>query len=108
VGDAGALANPLTFAGIRTALLSGKLAAAAIVRGDLSSYERSWNRSRFSSSRFADAFNALERMDNRQMTECVQFIGKKADVIGHLRSSLLNRKYRVLYRAYLLSDRYGW
>jgi digeranylgeranylglycerophospholipid reductase len=108
VGDAGALANPLTFAGIRTALLSGKLAAAAIVKGDLSSYERAWNRIGFSSPRFTDAFNALERMDNRQLAECMKFVGKKADVIGYLRSSLINRKYRVLFRAFPLTDRYGW
>jgi hypothetical protein len=38
----------------------------------------------------------------------MKVLGKKADVIGYLRSSLINRKYRVLFRAFPLTDRYGW
>ena len=43
VGDSASLVLPFTYEGIYYALKSGKLAAEAIIEGDISSYEKRWN-----------------------------------------------------------------
>ena len=43
-GDAGGFVNGITAEGIFYAMVSGELAASAVVRGDLARYERAWRR----------------------------------------------------------------
>jgi len=52
IGDAAGLVNPLSFGGLRIAFDSAKHASDAIVKGDLSQYQRWWDKSPLSDKRF--------------------------------------------------------
>ena len=85
VGDAAGLVDPLLGEGIRYAIASGRLAAEAIARDDLSAYERSIGRdigrSLTMAGRVANTFYRLPRL-------CYQ-IGVRNPAVIHLFADLL-------------------
>jgi flavin-dependent dehydrogenase len=85
VGDAAGLVDPLLGEGIRYAIASGRLAAEAIARDDLSAYDRSIGRdigrSLTMAGRVANTFYRLPRL-------CYQ-IGVRNPAVIHLFADLL-------------------
>ena len=108
IGDAAAQANPLTFAGIRIAMVAGRRAAEAISGGDLTSYDRWWRSSRFSSPIFLQAYRDLMEMNEEQMSDSVMPFRRGYGPLQYARAYLSRPSYRRLYKAYRLTSEYGW
>lgn len=108
IGDAAGQANPVTFGGIRTGMVAGRMAAAAIVNGDLRDYARKWELSPYSSQAYVDAFDALRAMDNSGLHSSVRPFRKGYGKLSSLRAVLKGRRCWKLYRAYELGAEWGW
>jgi digeranylgeranylglycerophospholipid reductase len=108
VGDAAAMANPVSFGGIRTALVAGRMVANAIAKKDLRQYQASWKRSGFADPIFMAGYRALASMSNDEMTRSILPYKGGLTAFNHAKAVLKHPEYRELYRAYGLSMRYGW
>ncbi len=108
VGDAAGLVNPVSFGGIRTALVSGRMAADAIARKDLGLYQTCWKRSGFADPVFMAAYQRLAKMNNGEMARSIRPYKGGVTAFNHAKAMLKHPEFRVLYRAYGLSLRYGW
>jgi len=108
VGDAAGQANPITFGGIRIGMVAAKMAAGAIVNGDLAEYARSWPRSPYASPIFVKAFDTLKGRDNGELFRSVRPFRDGYGKLSGLRALLNGKKYRELYRAYDLGAKWGW
>jgi len=106
VGDAAAMANPLTAGGIRIAMLSGRKAAEAILGGRPESYQRWWSSSPFSSQRFMRAFLKLKAMTDDDYERAARGLG--SDPLRLAWCYLSRPEFRDLYRTYAPSGIYGW
>lgn len=108
LGDAAAQANPLTFGGIRVAMLAGKMAARAICDGDLNGYQEWWRSSRFSAPVFMRAYRALENMTDEELVDSMLPFRGGFGPLSYVKAYLSRPGYRDIYRAYRLSAEYGW
>ncbi len=108
VGDSAAMPNPLTAGGIRPALVSGRMAAEAIVRRDLSSYPEWWKASVFSSPKFMAAFRDFQRFSNADLDRAARPLRHGYNPLSYLWAWLSKPEYRTVYAAYRLSGIYGW
>jgi len=95
VGDAAILTNPLCFGGIGVALLSGRKAAEAIAKGDLSGYQRWVGRSILFDRHYMDAYNTFRSWDR----ECFD------DAVAPFRRS---SSFLLLRGAYCIARRPKW
>ncbi|MHC1679894.1 MAG: NAD(P)/FAD-dependent oxidoreductase [Methanomassiliicoccales archaeon] len=108
IGDAAGQANPITFGGIRIGMAAAKMAAEAIVNGNLEEYARSWPRSPYASPAYVKAFDSLREMDNRELGRSVKPFRNGYGKLAMLKAMLSGKKYRELYRAYDLGAKWGW
>jgi len=108
IGDAAGQANPITFGGIRIGMVAARVAAEAMVKGELNGYARSWPRSPYASPVFVKAFDTLKGMDNGELFRSVRPFRKGYGKLSGLRALLNGKKYRELYRAYDLGAKWGW
>ncbi|MEM0466923.1 MAG: NAD(P)/FAD-dependent oxidoreductase [Candidatus Thermoplasmatota archaeon] len=108
VGDAAGHTNPVTKGGIRPGMNAGRLAAVAILKGDPLLYERRWRVSPFADPVFSQAFQVLEGMSNYELERHIEPFREGYGLLSYLKGLLFYRRYRVLYRAYVSSNRYGW
>jgi digeranylgeranylglycerophospholipid reductase len=108
VGDAACCSNPLTKGGIRPGMVSGKVAAEAVIADNPLAYHKKWNQSDFASPLFLKAFNRLEVMDNHELAKHMSPFRSGYHVFSIIRSLLFYRNYLELYKAYDLSNKVGW
>ncbi len=108
VGDAAAMVNPLSFGGIRIALLSGKRAAMAIAKGDLGGYQSWWERSPFSRRDIYEAYLECKTWSDEEMSAFVQPFRKGYSMIAFILAYLRWPGRRRMTSAYLHSFIYGW
>lgn len=108
VGDAAGQVNPLTFGGMRTAMVAGREAARAIRTRDVARYGRWWDSSPFSSDIYEESFLELREMSNEEMERSMRPFRDGYNPLSYLWAWLMNREYRRLYRAYRLTGVYGW
>ncbi|NLI74369.1 MAG: NAD(P)/FAD-dependent oxidoreductase [Euryarchaeota archaeon] len=107
-GDAAAMPNPLTFGGIRTALLSGRKAAEAILWDDPDMYERWWHSSMFCHPSFLRAFDHFARLDDAGYKESSRVFRSGSLLLPFLKAMFCYPQYRDLYMAYVRSAIVGW
>jgi len=111
VGDAAGQTNILSKGGIRAGMYAGKLAAkSTIIYNDPDWYDKKWKKTGFylSITPTTKAFERLEKMTNKELINHLQIFRR-----GSFFSTLLSftrkyRKYRDLYKAYYLEQKYGW
>ena len=108
VGDAAGQANPLTMGGIRVAMEAGKRVAKSMIRGDLSTYQKWWNGSGFSSPRFMRAFNRSREITNEELERAVRPFSRSYTYPFHLINYIRRPQDRSLYTSYLTLPLYGW
>lgn len=108
VGDAAAQTNPLTFGGIRPAMVAGRMAARAIADGKIDAYERRWRSSPLSSDEFLRAYDLLATLPNCELARSITPFASGYGMLGYLRAMRRVPEYRGLYRAYRRSNRHGW
>ncbi len=107
VGDSAYQNNPLTKGGIRPAVNAGRMAAESLVRyEDPSRYDSLWKESGFFNEPYLNASETLRDMDNKELarhSKPLKYYPLSIPVL-----LLKYRKYRPLYDAYSLSEKYGW
>jgi flavin-dependent dehydrogenase len=108
VGDAAGQANPLTMGGIRVAMEAGKQAAKSIIQGNLSAYQRWWEKSGFNSPRFMKAFNRSRDLTNEQLESLIRPFSRFYAYPLHLINYAKSPQDRSLYTSYLTLPLYGW
>ena len=107
-GDAAAMPNPLTFGGIRTALVSGRKAAEAVLWDDPGTYERWWRSSMFNHPSFMKAFHQFVDLDDQGYRESARMFGRGLLPMSFLKAMAFYPRYRGLYMAYVRSAVVGW
>ena len=108
VGDAACYSNPLTKGGIRPGMVSGKMAAEAVINENPVEYSKKWNQSDFASPLFLQAFDKLKEMDNPKLARHMKPFRKGITVFSTIKSLIFYREYLELYKAYDLSNKVGW
>lgn len=108
VGDAAAMPNPLTFGGIRVAMLSGRQAAEAVLWDDPGRYERWWRSSMFSHPSFMRAYHHFAGLDDAGYAESSRVFGNGLLPLSFLKAMFRYPQYRDLYMAYVRSAIVGW
>ncbi|TRZ49678.1 MAG: NAD(P)/FAD-dependent oxidoreductase [Dehalococcoidia bacterium] len=108
VGDAACHSNAITKGGIRPGMVSGKMAAEAVINDNPLEYDEKWKKSGFSSLIFLQAFNSLNEMDNRELARHMKPFRKGFSFFSTIKSLLFYREYLEIYKAYDLSNRVGW
>ena len=108
VGDAAAMANPLSFGGIRVAMLAGRRAAEAIARDDLPRYQKWWSRSKFSNPRFLRAYMQVKDWDDETMRRSTEPFRNGYKALPFIRSMVRMPENINMYMAYYFTFRYGW
>jgi flavin-dependent dehydrogenase len=106
VGDAAAMANPVTWGGIRVSMISGRKAAEAVASGSPQVYQQWWERTPLSPARFMEAYASLGKMTDDDYRKASKGINRNP--LSWLRAYLTRGEYRHLYDALLLCLRYGW
>lgn len=107
-GDAAAMPNPLTFGGIRVAMLAGRQAAEAVLWDDPGRYERWWRSSMFSHPSFMRAFDHFAGLDDAGYAESSRVFGSGLLPFAFLKAMFRYPQYRDLYMAYVRSAIVGW
>ena len=108
VGDAAAMPNPLTFGGIRAALVSGRKAAEAVLWDDPGTYERWWRPSLFNHPSFMRAYRQFAELNEEGYKESARMFGRGSLPASFFKAILIYPKYRGLYMAYVRSAMVGW
>jgi digeranylgeranylglycerophospholipid reductase len=108
VGDAAAMVNPVSFGGIRTALVSGRMAASAISENNLGKYQTCWKRSGFADPAYMAGYHTLAKMSNEDMERSIRPYKGGLTAFNHAKAVLKHPEYRKLYHSYGLSLKYGW
>ena len=108
VGDAACSANPVTKGGIRPGMVSGRMAAEAVINNNPLEYNRKWKGSDFSSPLLLRAFNRLKEMSNQELERHMNPFRRGFNVFSTVKSVLFYREYLGLYKAYDLSNKVGW
>ena len=108
LGDAAAMVNPLSFGGIRVAMLSAQKAAQAIADGDTSLYRRWWNGSGFNNGSFWDAYMVSKGWDDQRMTRFMEDFRGGYGISGLAKAMLRGGEGRMVAKAFMQSFRYGW
>jgi len=108
LGDAAAMANPLTLGGITTSLVAGRQAAEAVLWDDPSMYERWWHSSPYSDRRFMLAYRQFQSLTDEEFAYAAQPFRSKSLPLAMLRAWLTRWRYVQLYNSYFASLFYGW
>ncbi|MFT0899539.1 FAD-dependent monooxygenase [Candidatus Methanoprimaticola sp. MG2] len=108
IGDAACLANPLCYGGIGAALLSGRFAAEAILKGDLGIYGRWVAGDRMFDHRFMDAHRTFCSWTDDEIEDAMMPFEKGYSVLRGLYAILRRPGFSNLYMAIFIALRIGW
>ena len=108
IGDAAAMANPVSFGGLKAALLSGKIASKAIMSNRSEILQRWWDSSILSDRRFMD-FNAkLKTWSAEDMNEAVRPFRHGGIYLPGIWACITQPKNIGMFFGCLFAFRYGW
>ncbi|MDD3398484.1 MAG: NAD(P)/FAD-dependent oxidoreductase [Candidatus Methanomethylophilaceae archaeon] len=108
VGDAAGMVNPVSFGGIRVAMLSGKKAALYLSRGSLEGYQSWWDDSQYSRTEFYEAYLEGRGWNDEDMSEFIHPFRKGYGISAFIRAYLRRPGQRRMVMAYLRSFKIGW
>jgi len=108
VGDAASQANPVTFSGIRNGLTAGRMAAEAIERGDVQSYQAQWDRCALADPSFYDSFERIRKMNNKELARLVEPLRNGPNLSGIMRDLIVSYDFRAFYRSHVRKLENGW
>lgn len=108
VGDAAAMANPISYGGLKAALISGKKAAEAVYNDDPSSYQKWWDSSILSDKRFMEFNETLKNWSVDEMNKAVRPFRHGGIYIPGLIACITQPKNINMYFGCLFAFRYGW
>jgi flavin-dependent dehydrogenase len=108
VGDAASQANPVTFSGIRAGMTAGRMAADAIVEGDLCKYQGRWDACPLADGSFYDSYLRVRSMLNNELAQLLEPMGHGPSLFGVMRGLMTSDDFRSFYRGYVRKLECGW
>ena len=108
VGDAASQANPVTFGGIRNGLTAGRMAAEAIMAGNLDLYQDSWSRSPLADLCFYETYLLLRDMSNDMLQDLVEPFRYGPSIAAVMRRLMNDHAFRSFYRSHVRKLELGW
>ena len=108
IGDAAAMANPVSFGGLKAALLSGKIASRAIMKNDPELLQRWWDSSILSDRRFMEFNEKLKTWSAEDMNDAVRPFRHGGIYLPGLWACISRPKNIRMYFGCLFAFRYGW
>lgn len=108
VGDAAALANPLCYGGIGAALLSGRRAAEAVLKGDAVGYLRWLRRDRMFDPRFMEARSIFASWTDEDIRDAIAPLSGRCTLSKGLRAMIRRPRWSRVYMGVFLAFRTGW
>jgi flavin-dependent dehydrogenase len=108
LGDAAGMPNPVSFAGLRAALVSGRKAAEAIIENDVLAYAKWWNRSVLSDARFMEFHRRLTDMGEDEIAELFRPFSNGHVYISGLGCIICHPENRIMYFGCLQAFRHSW
>lgn len=108
VGDAAALANPLCYGGIGAALLSGRRAAEAVLKGDVSGYLRWIRRDRMFDPRFMEARAIFASWTDDEIRDAIAPLSGRCTLAKGLHAIMRRPRWSRVYMGVFLAFRMGW
>jgi flavin-dependent dehydrogenase len=107
VGDAACQVNSISFGGIRTAIMAGRMAAKALAKNDLARYQREWASSSFAKASDIDTYRRLSSMSNEELARVAKPFRKGYVGLDAMMAMVFSRD-RALYLAFRAAGNYGW
>lgn len=108
IGDAGGLANPVTYAGLRNSWTSARMAVEAIMKGDLASYEVEWRRSPLADPSFIEAHRLLRGYDDEALARLASHLKYGPNMTAIIVGLMKTPGFSTFYRAHVRKLSYGW
>ncbi len=108
IGDAAAMANPVSYGGLKAALIAGKKAAESIIRDDPERLQRWWDGSILSDRRFMDFNHRLKEWSPDDMRDAVRPFRSGHVIIPGIVACLTRPRNIHMYFGCLFAFRYGW
>ena len=108
VGDAASQANPVTFSGIRNGMTAGRMAADAVMEGDLKLYQDSWSKSPQADLCFYESYQRLRSMANEKLQELVEPFRYGPNLSAIMRDLMNSQDFRTFYQSHVRKLESGW
>ena len=108
IGDAAAMANPVSFGGLKAALIAGKKASESIISNDPERLQRWWDSSILSDRRFMDFNTTLKGWSEKEMNDAVRPFRHGGIYLPGIWACLTRPKNIHMYFGCLFAFRYGW
>ena len=108
IGDAAAMANPVSFGGLKAALVAGKKACESIVSDEPERLQRWWDSSILSDRRFMDFNRTLKGWSEEEMNDAVRPFRHGGIYLPGIWACITRPKNVHMYFGCLFAFRYGW
>ena len=108
VGDAASQANPVTFSGIRNGMTAGRMAAEALMAGNLELYQDGWSRSPQADPCFYESYLRLRSMSNEKLRELVEPFRYGPNFSAITRELMNSQDFRLFYQSHVRKLESGW
>lgn len=108
-GDAAGLPNPISFGGLRIAMLSAQKCAESIISGNEKQYSKWWKNNILSSERFMEFRYAMEKWTDKEFIEASAPFKKHKNIyVGGVIATLKHPKYVKMYIGCLKTFKHSW
>ena len=108
IGDAAAMANPVSFGGLKAALISGKMACNAVISGQPERLQRWWDSSILSDRRFMEFNRTLKGWNAEEMNDAVRPFRHGGVYLPGIWACITRPRNIHMYFGCLFAFRYGW
>ena len=108
IGDAATMANPISFGGLKAALLAGKKASESVIKNDAQHLQRWWDSSILSDRRFMDFNRTLKTWSAEDMNDAVKPFRHGGIYLPGIWACISRPKNIRMYFGCLFAFRYGW
>ena len=108
IGDAAAMANPVSFGGLKAALISGKKASESVLSNDPNRLQRWWNSSILSDRRFMQFNETLKTWTVDEMNDAVRPFRHGGIYLPGIWACITRPKNIHMYFGCLFAFMHGW
>ncbi len=108
IGDAAAMANPVTYGGLKAALISGRKAAESVIKNDTEILRKWWDKSILSDRRFMDFNRRLRGWTPEDMKKAVKPFRNGHVIPSGIVACITQPGNIRMYFGCLFAFRYGW
>ena len=107
-GDAAGMANPISFGGLKAAMLAGKNAAIAVNKKDPKIYERWWSLSILSSKKFMRFHEKLRKWSDDDMKNAARPF-RNGHLVMSAMAAILTKPWNInMYLGCLFAFKFSW